>query len=46
MQKRERGRERETEADSCAYLLQSMGISYGSKYSLVGICYLSEYLLP
>ena len=39
---RERGRER----DSCAYLLRSMGICDGSKYSLVGICYLSEYLLP
>ena len=39
-------RERERERDSCAYLLRSMGICDGSKYSLVGICYLSEYLLP
>ena len=42
---REREREREREADSCAYLLRSIGICYGSKYSLVGICYLGEYLL-
>ena len=30
---REREGEREREADSCAYLLRSMGICYSSKYS-------------